>query len=134
MVGRSSRRRTSLRASQHHLFKTGNVSTELECGLLGEMKSWRFRTRREALMNHDLGSRLIPPRKHSEAETATDCRSTVIVVVIGDAGTMRNGDGQTAAYPGIRNSDKAVETLGEVMIRIERPLIEGACAGAAEAG
>ena len=38
---------------------------------------------------------------------------------------MRNGDGQTAAYVGIRNSGKSVETLREVMIRIERPLVEG---------
>jgi len=32
--------------------RTGNVSTESESGLLGGMKSWRFRIRREALMNH----------------------------------------------------------------------------------
>ena len=49
----------------------------------------------------------------SAGETTTDCRSKVAVVVIGDAGTMRNGDGQTAAHVGIRNSDKSVETLGE---------------------
>jgi hypothetical protein len=55
-------------------------------------------------------------------------------VEIGDAGAMRNGDGQTAGYVGIRNSDKTVETLGEVMIRIERPLVEGARAGSAETG
>src|SRR5580658_863144 len=47
---------------------------------------------------------------------------------------MRNGDGQTAAHPGIRNSGKSIETLGEVMIHIERPLVEGARAGTAEAG
>ena len=47
---------------------------------------------------------------------------------------MRNGDGQTAAHPGIRNSGKSVETLGEVMIQIERPLVEGARAGSAETG
>ena len=45
---------------------------------------------------------------------------------------MRNGDGQTAAYVGICNSGKTVETLGEVMIHIERPLVEGARAGTAE--
>jgi len=38
------------------------------------------------------------------------------VVVIGDAGAMRNGDGQTAAHVGIRNSGKTVETLSEVMV------------------
>ena len=60
----------------------------------------------------------------SEGETTTDCRSKVAVVVIGDAGTMRNGDGQTAAQVGIRNSGESVETLGEVMIYIERHLVE----------
>ena len=45
---------------------------------------------------------------------------------------MRNGDGQTAGHPGIRKSGKTVETLGEVMIRIERPLVERARAGSAE--
>ena len=39
---------------------------------------------------------------------------------------MRNGDGQAAAYVGIRKSGKSVETLGEVMIRIERNLVESA--------
>src|SRR5271167_4650605 len=74
-----------------------------------------------------IGSRLSPPpRKRSEGETTADCRSTVVVGVIGDARFMRNGDGQTAAHPGIRNSRKTVETLGEVMIRIERHLVEAA--------
>jgi hypothetical protein len=81
-------------------------------------------------MNHNhVGSRLTPPRKRSEGETTTDCRSKVVVVEIGDAGAMRNGDGQTAAHVGIRNSGKTVETLGEVMIRIEGHLVEGARAG-----
>jgi hypothetical protein len=66
-----------------------------------------------------LGSRLSPPRKRSEGETNTDCRSKVARVVVGDAGAMRNGDGQTAAHVRIRNSGVTVETLGEVMIRIE---------------
>jgi hypothetical protein len=48
------------------------------------------------------------------------------------AGAVRNGDGQTAADPGIRNSGKTIETLGEVMIHIKRPLVEGTSAGAAE--
>jgi hypothetical protein len=47
---------------------------------------------------------------------------------------MGNGDGQTAAHPGIRNPGKTVETLGEVMIDIERPLVEGSRAGTAETG
>ena len=47
---------------------------------------------------------------------------------------MRNGNAQTAAHVGIRNSSKSVETVGEVMIRIERPLIQGARAGSAETG
>src|SRR6202050_1114926 len=74
------------------------------------------------------------PTVCSEGETATDCRSKVAVVVIGDARAMRNGDGQTAAHIGIRNSGKSVETLGEVMIHIERLLVEGARAGTAETG
>src|SRR5215472_17620887 len=45
---------------------------------------------------------------------------------------MRNGDGQTTAHPGIRNSGKTVETRGEAMIRIERYLVECARAGSAE--
>src|ERR1700678_1962951 len=73
-------------------------------------------------------------RRRSEGETATDCRSKVVVVVIGDAGAMRNGDGQTAAHVRICNSGKTVETLGEVMIHIERLLVEGARAGTAETG
>src|SRR5271169_5553367 len=36
-----------------------------------------------------------PPRKQSEAETTTNCRSKVVVGERGDAGAMRNGDGQT---------------------------------------
>src|SRR5271170_4620422 len=47
---------------------------------------------------------------------------------------MRNGDGQTAGHERIRKSGKTVETLGEVMIEIERPLFEGARAGTAETG
>src|ERR1700731_1892704 len=81
-----------------------------------------------------MGFRLTPTRKFSEGETTTYCRSKVVVGVIGNAGTMRNGDGQTAAHPGIRNSGKTVETLGEVMIHIERSLIERARAGTAETG
>src|SRR5271154_3331559 len=81
-----------------------------------------------------LGARLSPPRKRSEGETTTDCRSKVVVVVIGDAGAMRNGDGQTAAHVGVLNSGKSVETLGEVMIRIARHLVKGARAGSAETG
>src|SRR5580700_3146031 len=73
-----------------------------------------------------------PPRKRSEGKTTTDCRSKVAVVLIGDAGAMRNGDGQTAAHVGIRDSGKGVEALSEVMIRIERPEVEGARAGSAE--
>src|SRR5271154_843928 len=76
----------------------------------------------------------MPPRKRSEGETATDYRSKIVGVVIGDAGAMRNSDGQTAAHIGIRNSGKQVETLGDVTIRIERPLVKGARAGGAETG
>src|SRR5271154_195510 len=76
----------------------------------------------------------MPPRKRSEGETATDYRSKIVGVVIGDAGAMRNSDGQTAAHIGIRNSGKQVETLGDMTIRIERPLVEGARAGSAETG
>src|SRR6202453_1523405 len=80
------------------------------------------------------GSRLSPPRKRSEAETTTDCRSKGVVVEIGDAGAMRNGDSQTAGHKGIRKSGKSVETLGEVMIEIEGPIVKGARAGTAETG
>ena len=66
-----------------------------------------------------LGSRLSPPRKPSEGETTTDCRSKVAVVEIGDAGAVRNGDGQTAGHEGIRKPGKTVEAFGEVMIRID---------------
>ena len=44
--------------------------------------------------------------KRSDRETTTDFWSKVIVAVIGDAGPMRNGDGQTTAHIGIRNSGK----------------------------
>src|SRR3984885_13599731 len=81
-----------------------------------------------------LGSRLSRPRKPSEGETTTDCRSKVAVVEIGDARAVRNGDGQTAGHEGICKSGKSVETLGEVMIGIERPKFEDARAGTAEAG
>src|SRR6202050_1991890 len=80
------------------------------------------------------GSRLSPPRKRLEAETGTECRSKVAVVEIGDAGAMRNGDGQTAGHVRIRKSGRTVETLGEVVIRIKRPLVESARAGTAETG
>src|SRR6202043_2553919 len=71
---------------------------------------------------------------NSEGEAGTHCRSDVVVVVIGDTGAVRNGDGQTAADVGIRNAGIGVETLGEVMIRIERNLVEEARAGSAETG
>ena len=95
-----------------------------------------MRTRHEVLMSHNLGGLSTEPgaSKRSESETTTDCRSTVVVIVIGDAGAVRNSDGQSAAHPGIRNPDKTVETLGEMMIHIERPLVEGARAGSAETG
>ena len=64
--------------------------------------------------------------ERSEAESTADCRSNVIVVKIGNAGTMRNGDGQAAGHIGTRNSGKSVEALGEMMIYIERSLVEGA--------
>src|ERR1700722_14142990 len=62
----------------------------------------------------------------SEREPTTDRRSIVAVVEIRDAGAMRNGDGQTAGHKGIRQSGKTIEALGEMVIQIERPLIEGA--------
>src|ERR1700722_16626820 len=64
-----------------------------------------------------------------EGEPPTDCRRNVAVVVIRDTGAVRNGDGQTAADVGIRNARKSVEALGEVMIHVERRLVEGARAG-----
>src|ERR1700722_12050609 len=76
--------------------------------------------------------RLGPPRKRSERETNTGCRSKVAVVPVRDAGAMRNRDAQTAAHPGIGNSGETVQALGEVMIRIERHLVEVTRAGGAE--
>jgi len=57
--------------------------------------------------------------KRSERETTTNGRSKVVVVVIGDAGAVWNGDGETAAHVGVRNAGKNVEAPGEVMIRVE---------------
>src|SRR5580692_779411 len=65
----------------------------------------------------------------SEGESTPDCRSNFAVVVIGHAGAVRNGDGQTAADVGIGDARKSVEALGEVMIHVERRLVEGARAG-----
>src|SRR5579863_359123 len=45
----------------------------------------------------------------SEGETGTHRRSDVAVVVVGDAGTVRNRDGQTAADVGICNAGIGVE-------------------------
>jgi len=47
---------------------------------------------------------------------------------------VRNGDGQTAGDVGIRNAGISVKTFGEVIIRIERNLVEAARAGTAETG
>src|SRR6202042_3181760 len=69
--------------------------------------------------------------KRSERETSANHRSSVVLVQVRDAGAVRNSDGHTAAHVGIRNSGKNVETLGEVMIRVERNLVEEARAGSA---
>jgi hypothetical protein len=82
----------------------------------------------------EAGNLQLPPQKRSEGETTSNGRSEVVVGFVGDAGTMRNGDGQTASHEGIRNSSKGVESPGEVMVDIERPLVEGARAGSAVAG
>jgi hypothetical protein len=63
-----------------------------------------------------LGCRLSPPTR-SEGETTTDCRSKVVVVFVGDAGAMRNGDGQAQpkAAGGATEGDSIVRlTLGYV--------------------
>src|SRR5580698_2359918 len=52
----------------------------------------------------------------SERETTTDRRSIVAVVKIGDAGAMRNGDGQTSGHKRVCQSGKSVEALSEVVI------------------
>src|SRR5580704_11947205 len=75
-----------------------------------------------------------PPRKRSERETSTDRRSDVVGEVVRDPGAMGNCDVQAAAHPGICNSGETVETLGEVMVQIERHFVEGARAGTAEVG
>ena len=93
-----------------HSLRTGNVSTESECGLWDGMKPWRFRSCREVLMSHNpcwaVDSAAV--RKRSEREANTHRRSKVVVGEKGDAGAMRNGDGQTAAHPRIGNSGKTV--------------------------
>ena len=66
-----------------------------------------------------------------EREATSDCWSKVIVALKWDAWAMGNGDVETAAHIGIRNSRKRVEPFGEVMIEIERPLVESARAGSA---
>ena len=58
-------------------------------------------------------------RERSEGDPNSDHRSNVVVVEIGDAGSVRNGDGHTAAHVGIRNSGISVETLREMMINEE---------------
>src|SRR5580658_6117564 len=75
-----------------------------------------------------------PLGKRSERETSTHGRSNVAGMEIGDARAVRNGDIQTAAHGGIRNSGETVETRCEVMIGIERHLVESPCAGTAETG
>src|SRR5580704_6771299 len=72
--------------------------------------------------------------KRSERVTNTSRRSNVVVVVIGNAGAVRNGDFQTAGDLGIRNAGINVETFGEVIIRIKRILVERARAGTAPSG
>jgi len=67
-----------------------------------------------------------PLRKSLERGRPPNCGSKVVVVLIGNARSMRNRDGQTAAHVGIRNSGITVETLGEVMIRIEHTSLRGA--------
>src|SRR5271155_3884080 len=74
------------------------------------------------------------PGNRSEGEARANCRCGVVLVDIGDAGAVRNGDGQTAADVGIRNAGVSIETLGEVMIRIKRTLVEEARAGSAKTG
>ena len=121
MEGSANRARGFRRRARHVNFQKGKRIERIGKWLVGEVSS--IRTRREVLMSHNPipiptpGSRL-STQERSEGETTTDSRSKVVVGVIGDAGAMRNGDGQTAAHPGIRNSCKTVEALGEVMIHV----------------
>jgi hypothetical protein len=107
------------------ILRTESEWTESEYGWWDEMKSRQSRILREVLVNHNpYGLSTAPAaQKRSESETNPDYGSKVVVAEIGDAGFMRNGDGQTAVHPGIRNPGKAVETFGEVMVRIEGPLV-----------
>ena len=87
----------------------------------------RFLTRRYG--HGDNNARMARGRAiscRSERETSTEYWCKVGVVQVGDAGAVRNGDGQTAGHARIRNSGKGVQPPGEVMIRVERPLVEGA--------
>jgi hypothetical protein len=70
------------------------------------------------------GARAARRGQRSEGETNSDHRRNVVVVVIGHAGTVRNGDRQTAAHLGIRNSGISIETLREVMINEGRTFVE----------
>src|SRR5215472_9454007 len=70
-------------------------------------------------------------RNRSEGEATTDHGRNVVIVEIGYAGGVRNGDGQTAAHFGIRNSGISVESLGEAVIHVEGPLVEVSPAGSA---
>jgi hypothetical protein len=70
----------------------------------------------------------------SERVTNTNYRSDVVVVEIGNAGAVRNGDFQTAGDLGIRNAGINVETFGKVIIRIGRILAERARAGSPPSG
>ena len=53
-------------------------------------------------------------------------------MVVGDAGAMRNGDGQASGDVGIGDADKTIEALGEVVIGVDGSFVEGAGAGTAE--
>src|SRR5579862_6706412 len=123
--------RTSL-AGRHQ----NGISLDKTGVWLVRMESWRLRTRHNIF--HELrptsGSHYSPTLKRSESEPATDRRGKVVIGAIRNAGAMRNGDGQTAGHPGIRNPGKSIEALREVMIDVERSLIEGARARTAETG
>src|ERR1700683_2282330 len=131
-----------IRTQFHHRAEPGAVKRHASPNLPGQ----RQIRLRDAIIRAELSSwfaavgrrrsrlslRLSKLRKRSEGESNTDGRSNVRRVEIRDAGAVRNGNGQTTGHDGIGNSYVTVQTLGEVMIRVERHLVEGARAGTSE--
>ncbi len=68
-----------------------------------------------------LGSRLSPPRKRSESETATDCRSKVVVAVCSDSASAALA---VAACLASVVAERAVAYSGFVLVAVA-PAVHG---------